>query len=68
MILQKIYHKLEEWIIMLDSPDFKDTDAGLVKEEMRQLAGKIWMNRDLETSDKDDKTNHNLVDQKEVKE
>ena len=29
-----ILSKIKEWIIMLDAPDFKDTDAELVREEM----------------------------------
>jgi len=52
MILQKVYHKLQEWIIMLDSPDFKDTDTELVREEMIQFAGEIWVSRDLEPKQK----------------
>ena len=44
-MLQKVYHKLEEWIIMLDAENFKDNDAGLVREEMMKLCGEIWNNR-----------------------
>ena len=43
--MQRVYHKLQEWIVMLDSPGFKDNDAGLVREEMLKLAGEVWMNR-----------------------
>ena len=45
MILQKIYHKLDEWIMML-SGDLEETDAGIVRKEMMELAGQIWMNKD----------------------
>lgn len=61
MILQKIYHKLDEWIIML-SGDLEETDAGIVRKEMMELAGHIWCNRDLESQ------NRSNVNSKEVKE
>ena len=34
---------------MLDSPDFKETDADLVREEMLKHCGEIWINRNEET-------------------
>ena len=32
---EDIIVKLKEWITMLESPDFDDNDAGLVREEMK---------------------------------
>lgn len=43
-LLQKTYHQLEEWIIMLNSPAWKDTDAGTVREEMIEHCNYIWNN------------------------
>jgi hypothetical protein len=45
MILQKTYHKLQEWIIMLNAEAFENTDADLVREEMIKHCGEIWMKR-----------------------
>ncbi len=28
--------KLEDWFVMLNSPDFDDNDAGMVREEIKQ--------------------------------
>ena len=32
-----IREKIVDWIVMLSSPDFKETDADLVREEMLSL-------------------------------
>lgn len=45
MILQKTYHKLQEWIIMLNSPEFADNDARLVRQEMMELCSEIWLSK-----------------------
>ncbi len=28
--------KLEDWFVMLNSPDFDDNDAGMVREEIKE--------------------------------
>ena len=34
---RKLKEKIVNWMIMLDSPDFDNNDAGLVKQEMIDL-------------------------------
>jgi len=35
--IRKLKEQIVHWAIMLSSPDFKDTDAGVVFEEMDKL-------------------------------
>lgn len=50
MILQKVYHELQAWIVMLNTSEFANTDAEIVREEMMKLCGEIWMNQGKENA------------------
>jgi 5-methylcytosine-specific restriction endonuclease McrA len=39
-IIKEFSEKINEWIVMLDSPDFEENDAGLVREEMVEFINK----------------------------
>ncbi len=40
-MIKEFSEKVSEWIVMLDSPDFKENDAGLVREEMIELINRF---------------------------
>jgi len=33
----EITHKLEDWFVMLNSPDFDGNDAGMVRDEIKEM-------------------------------
>ena len=39
-MIKEFFDKINEWAVMLDSPDFKENDAGLVREEMIEFINK----------------------------
>lgn len=40
---KKLIDKLRSWYIMLDCPDFKDTNADMVREEIGEILLKYYV-------------------------
>ncbi len=43
-MIKEFFEKMDDWVVMLDSPYFKENDAGLVREEMIEFINKFKKN------------------------